>query len=63
VNAQRESALQKKPGWPKNVSSHRPPSLPCLRFKGTFAVVGPSREHEKWAAEVTIKDGKIAKVH
>jgi hypothetical protein len=29
---------------------------------GTFLVVGPSRDYEKWAAEVTMKDGKIVKV-
>jgi hypothetical protein len=35
---------------------------PEYRPNGTFVVVGPSRDYEKWAAEVTIKDGKIAKV-
>lgn len=29
---------------------------------GTFAVVGPSPRERKWFAEVTMKDGLIAKV-
>ena len=29
---------------------------------GKFAVVGPSADRRKWFAEVTMKDGKIAKV-
>ena len=29
---------------------------------GTFAVVGPSPTNRKWFAEVTMQDGKIAKV-
>lgn len=29
---------------------------------GKFAVVGPSPYERKWYAEVTMKDGKIAKV-
>ena len=29
---------------------------------GTVTVVGPSRDSEKWAAEVTLRDGKITKV-
>jgi len=29
---------------------------------GTVVVVGPSRDYQKWAAEVTLKDGKIIRV-
>lgn len=29
---------------------------------GTFAVVGPSPTSRKWFAEVTMQDGKIARV-
>jgi hypothetical protein len=29
---------------------------------GTVVVVGPSRDYEKWAAEVTLKGSKIVKV-
>lgn len=29
---------------------------------GSFAVVGPSPHNRKWYAEVTMKDGKIARV-
>lgn len=29
---------------------------------GRFAVVGPSAHERKWFAQVTMKDGKIAKV-
>jgi hypothetical protein len=32
------------------------------RENGTFCVVGPSPYKRKWYAEVTMKDGKIAKV-
>ena len=32
------------------------------RRNGTFAVVGPSATNRKWFAEVTMKDGIIAKV-
>lgn len=35
---------------------------PEYRADGTFAVVGPSPRERKWYAEVTMKDGKIAKV-
>lgn len=32
------------------------------RSTGTFCVVGPSPQLRKWFAEVTMKDGLIAKV-
>ncbi len=32
------------------------------RENGTFAVVGPSPTNRKWYAQVTMKDGLIAKV-
>lgn len=32
------------------------------RADGKFAVVGPSEYDRKWYAQVTMKDGKIAKV-
>lgn len=32
------------------------------KANGTFCVVGPSPYERKWYAEVTMKDGKIAKV-
>lgn len=35
---------------------------PEYRSNGTFAVVGPSAYERKWFAEVTMVDGKIAKV-
>lgn len=35
---------------------------PEYKDNGTFCVVGPSPTERKWFAEVTMKDGKIAKV-
>ena len=35
---------------------------PEFKANGTFCVVGPSPYERKWFAEVTMKDGKIAKV-
>lgn len=35
---------------------------PEYRENGTFAVVGPSPTERKWFAQVTMADGKIAKV-
>ena len=35
---------------------------PEFKANGTFCVVGPSPYKRKWFAEVTMKDGKIAKV-
>jgi hypothetical protein len=35
---------------------------PEYKADGKFAVVGPSPYERKWYAEVTMKDGKIAKV-
>lgn len=35
---------------------------PEYRSNGTFCVVGPSPHERKWFAEVTMKDGLIAKV-
>ena len=35
---------------------------PEYRGDGTFCVVGPSPYERKWFAEVTMKDGVIAKV-
>ena len=35
---------------------------PEFKANGTFCVVGPSPDERKWFAEVTMKDGKIAKV-
>lgn len=32
------------------------------KANGTFAVVGPSEYERKWYAQVTMVDGKIAKV-
>jgi hypothetical protein len=32
------------------------------RENGTFAVVGPGPYERKWYAQITMKDGKIAKV-
>lgn len=33
-----------------------------FKSNGTFAVVGSSAYNRKWYAQVTMKDGKIAKV-
>jgi hypothetical protein len=35
---------------------------PEYRANGSFAVVGPSAYERKWFAEVTMVEGKIAKV-
>jgi len=35
---------------------------PEYKADGKFAVVGPSAYERKWFAEVTMKEGKIAKV-
>lgn len=35
---------------------------PEYRANGTFAVVGPSPYERKWYAEVTMREGLIAKV-
>ena len=35
---------------------------PEYKADGKFCVVGPSAYERKWFAEVTMKDGKIAKV-
>ena len=35
---------------------------PEYKANGNFCVVGPSPYQRKWYAEVTMKDGKIAKV-
>ncbi|MGH9432127.1 MAG: hypothetical protein ACRD3T_11345 [Terriglobia bacterium] len=35
---------------------------PEYQPSGTFVVVGPSRDYEKWAAEVTMKNGRVVKV-
>lgn len=35
---------------------------PEYKENGTFCVVGPSPRERKWFAEVTMVDGKIAKV-
>lgn len=35
---------------------------PEYKANGKFAVVGPSATERKWFAEVTMVDGKIAKV-
>jgi len=35
---------------------------PEYQLNGTVVVKGPHRDDLKWAAEVTLKDGKIVKV-
>lgn len=56
-----KKALKESVGKPLK---YRETSLFGQEYKstGTFCVVGPSEYDRKWYAEVTMQDGKIAKV-